>query len=858
MTMWLQYSDKEVESFHPLCEMILNNALSILNLRKTYRVEHHRNVGSLEMDFVISNIHTTKILCVIEVKRTVEAVLSTRYQLQAMNYVRELRPAEKEKNYYILTNLEAVALFKYSDSRSNVIDQLLSPGIKTVLKFSNCSKTVFIDTLSKYFANIIQRIINDDSDYFKSFRNFIGEITDGKDSIIPDPNLWHSKFAALAYEYIRGSLTSFGRTNLADIRRFKSDIYKICQEALRVNFKGIYGLSNEEYSTLPQIPSETLSELFLLGSTYLDADAICDILFNLIAESSPYPGAVPTDMELANALAVLATAFCGEIEECDAILDPAAGSGNLLSVMPTFYPNLSPKQIKANDINEYLLQLLSLRLGLKFPKEINNGDSPTIINKDIAEIHEEFFANAKIIVVNPPYFSHTSNASNDYKSGIIRRIQKIKTTGATTLSLKSPLESVFIELISLLGRKDAVIACIVPLSHLYGMGESEVLFRKMLLERFGLCCIFRYPQENIFKSVMQNTCVLIGKIGNQPEKIIYVNSLDFLDNIDFDSLKSSVIDRAFTSSNGIERSAFTRHELMDSCNGGWKVLDSIAAASSAFLCDILSKSGKFESMKDSSDLSKSYRGKIGNSGGNNLLYPKIGGDFFNAVKSIITSHLQCGVRTVNSLESPYLDDCKTLFLDVSKMNEWEIQKVANVYKLKFEPKPRKQVKAFKTIDDYINLLKEASCLGTPAGSILLARDCRRSGRAYLAENTTFASANVYVYEMTDTLRGKFYHSWFCSIFYQLNCELASKNHAGTRKMDAAEFDSTFVPDYSLFTDSEIQQICNCRVDSFITLNNPAPRECDMIWAKIISPADWEYVLNEAVRYLGMLAIDRES
>ena len=856
--MWLTYSDREVESFHPICETILNNALSILNLGNIYKVEHHRSVGSLEMDFVVSNIRTDKILCVIEVKRTIEAVLSTRYQLQAMNYVRELRPAEKEKDYYILTNMEAVALFKYSASRSNVIDQLLSPGIHTVRKFSECNKDEFICSLSNYFAELIQRIINDDADYFKSFRNFVGEITDAKGCIISDLSLWHSKFAALSYEYIRGSLMASGRNRLEDIRRFKSDIKKICQEAIRVNFKGIYGLGKEEYSSIPKIPSETLNELFTLGRTYLDADAICDVLFNLIAECSPYPGAIPTDLELANALAVIATAYCSELTECDAILDPAAGSGNLLSVMPVFFPNLTPRQLKANDINECLLQLLSLRLGLKFSRKVTADNSPSILTNDVADLPESFFENAKLIVVNPPYFSHTSNASNDYKSGIIRRIQKIKGDDATTHSLKSPLESVFIELVSLLARKDAVIACIVPLSHLYGMGESDVLFRKMLLERFGVCCIFRYPQQNIFKSVMQNTCVLIGKIDNQLDGILYINSLDTLDNIDFDCLRSSVVSNSFTSCNGIERSVFSRQDLIDNCIGGWKILDNLAASSYTFLCDTLSKSGKFESMRDSSDLSNSHRGKVGNRGGNNLLFPKIGSEFFNMVKETIAPHLQCGIRTVNSLDSPYLSDSKTYFLDASGMRDWEIKEVASVYKLRFEPSPRKQVKAFKTVEDYINLLKCESSFGVPAGSILLSRDCRRSGRAYLAETTTFASTNVYVFEMQDPVKGKFYHSWFCSIFYQLNCELASKNHAGTRKMDAAEFDSTFVPEYSLFSKDEIDTICNCRVDSFITLNDPVIRECDRVWAKIISPDDWENTLNETARYLSMLATDREA
>lgn len=856
--MWLNYSDKEVESFHPVCEIILTKALESLNLLDSYTVEHHRTVGSLEMDFVISNIRTSKILCVIEVKRTVEAVLSTRYQLQAMGYVRELRPTEKEKEYYILTNLEAVALFKFSSSRTNVIDQLLSPGIVTVRKFSDLPKEEYIDVLSMYFAKLINRVINDDANYFKSFRHFIGEVSDGRDQIISDDKLWHSKFAALAYEYIRGSLSSSGRNQLTDIRRLRSDIKKICCEALRINFKGIYGLGKRDYSPLPQIPSDTLNELYNLGSSYIDADAICDILFNLIAKSSTYPGAVPTDTELAKALAVIATAFCNTLQADESIMDPAAGSGNLLSVMPTFFPSITPKQIKANDINEHLLQLLSLRLGLKFPRTVSNNDSPSISAYNIADIPKSLFENVKIIVLNPPYLSHTSNASNDYKSGIIKRILSIKGSEATTNSLKSSLQSAFVELVTLLAKDGTTIACIVPLSHLYGMGESDIMFRKMLLERFGLCCIFRYPQENIFKSVTQNTCVLIGKIGFSPSEIIYVNSLDTMNNIDFDSLRSAITDKSFSASNGIEKSVFTRQDLLVSYVSGWKILDSIASSANVFLSDTLASSGKFESMKDSQDLSNSYRGKVGNLGGSDLLFPKIGGDFFNSVKKIILPHLKSGIRTIQALDSPYLSESNTPFLNVSKMTDTDITKVARIYKSRFEPSTRRQIKSKKTVTDYINLLKSETRNGVSAGSILLARDCRRHGRAYLAETETFASTNVYVYEINDTRKGRFYHSWFCSIFYQLNCELSSKNHAGTRKMDAAEFASTFVPNYAEFSEREIDTICNCRVNSFITLNNPSIRESDKVWAKIISPSKWQETLNEASRYLGLLATDRES
>lgn len=352
--------------------------------------------------------------------------------------------------------------------------------------------------------------------------------------------------------------------------------------------------------------------------------------------------------------------------------------------------------------------------------------------------------------------------------------------------------------------------------------------------------------------------MLIGKIGLSPNEIVYINSLDTFNDIDFDSLKTAINDQSFSTLNGIEKSVFTRQNLLESNDSGWKILDSIASSAYTFLSDVLASSGKFESMKDSMDLSNSYRGKVGNSGGSDLLFPKIDGDFFNSVKKLILPYLQCGVRTIQTLDSPYLSESNTRFLDVSHMPDSDIEKIVRIYKSRFESSTRRQIKSTKTIANYINLLKSETHNGVPAGSILLARDCRKSGRAYLAETKTYASTNVYIYEINDTRKGRFYHSWFCSIFYQLNCELASKNHAGARKMDAAEFASTFVPNYAEFSESEIETIYNCSVDSFITLNNPSIRECDKVWAKIISPNNWEETLNETSRYLGLLATDRES
>lgn len=854
--MWISYSDKEVEYFHPICETILNNSLSILGVSDTYKVEHHRCVGSLEMDFVISNKLNSKILCVVEVKRTIEAVLSTRYQLQAMGYVQQLRPSEKESDYYILTNLEAIGLFYYSSNRQSVVDQLLNPGIHTIARFHEHNKDEFIEILSNTFATLINRIIIREVDYYQSFAHFVQEVSDNDNILISDERLWHSKFAALSYEYIRGALDKIGRTQLIDIRRLHNDIRKICEEALRINFKGIFGLNICEYHKLPAIASSIYSELYDLGKNFLDADAISDILFSVIAKESPYPGAVPTDSELAKSLFILANSFASNLNADQCIIDPAAGSGNLLAASILFYPNITPKQIRANDVNAHLLQILSLRLGLKFPTLISKEDSPQISAYNIADIPQSSFNDVKIAVLNPPYYSHTASASYDYKDSIYHRIEEISGKKALTYSTKSPLEACFIELVVDLLPKDAIFACIIPLSHLLGKGESSILFRKMLIQKFGLECIFCYPQQKIFKSVTQNTCVIIGTKGSHKDSISFITSNDTLDNIDYEALRQASINDSFTNYNGIEKIKFERTELIQSIEEGWR-LNSLATEAMAFIENSLYADFRFSYLSYTVSL-ENHRGRVGNSGGSDLIFINSNRAFFKEISSLIKGHTSFGVRTIRAIETPYISETDTLFLDASTCSNDLLTKIVSIYKSKYEPEEGRQARTSKSISKYLDLLKKESRFAEPAGSVFLARDVRRNGKAYLTKSTLFPTTNVWVFPFGNERTGKFYHSWFCSIFYQLDCELIAKNHAGARKMDKSEFNLSIVPIFELFDCSDIDEICKHPVTEFLTLNNPQIRDCDIAWAKIISPHAWKDLLNEAKRYLHLLATERES
>ncbi len=200
---WIKNTDKEVECFHPICREALSTALKNLNLDGLYVVQHHRRVGTLEMDLVIVNKETDKILCVVEVKRTISAVYSTRYQYQAMSYVQSLRDALKESQYYILTNLECSALFRYDKERVNVYEQLVEPGIEISHKFADVNKKVFLQDLVAQYQSFISIIKEDKGRYVLSFKNIAEEIKE----VIPFPSEYRQVVMLLFYEYIRGLFT---------------------------------------------------------------------------------------------------------------------------------------------------------------------------------------------------------------------------------------------------------------------------------------------------------------------------------------------------------------------------------------------------------------------------------------------------------------------------------------------------------------------------------------------------------------------------------------------------------------------------------------------------------------------------
>ena len=751
--MWLNNTDKEVECFHPVCKETLEAALRRLNLDSIYEVQHHRKVGSIEMDLVVANKATNKILCVIEVKRTMAAVNSTRYQFQAMSYVQSLREAELESRYYSLTNLESSCLFKFDKNRPNVYEQIIEPGILVNHRFKEVSKEKFLADLTQQYANYLSVILNDSGRYLLSFKQFADEIQDKLYSGLE----WKKALAALFYEYIRGAFTKIDRYGLRTIAQLSNKLDLICREGLKINFKDIFNVPDLKMKERNiQTNRRLLQQLFELGKTYVDADELASVMHKVISEEHKHEGEVPTDTELAMLMLGLVKCFTGELSPSDIIMDPAAGSGSLLCAAANVYDNVQPSQLWANDINEILLQLLSLRLGLKYASTIAKSNSAHISAKNIAEMPVDVFNQIKVIVMNPPYLAATGINCTERKAELYKRIRQLKGVEPTTQNGQMPLEGPFIELVSTLANEGTVIAVILPNTHFTTKGEASKSIRTMLLDDLGLQMIFTYPQERLFEGVTQNTSIVIGVKGSHRGYIRYMYSNEVVSEIDTSRVES-VLSSEFSHDgltnidNQFEGCMLTRESLIQDIDSGWQIGNMAKHDAQNFIQTNIAVSDRLTTLSKSEY--KDYRrGKIGNDGCTDLLFLSPNNPFLTEARPLMTNHLSAGLNNAK-FEEMLVGHGESLFFNVEGMTDYQIRKVVDMFLEAERRKVKKQRRDKKTPEDYVAVLKKESGNVSPAYSVMLPRSIRSCGRVFISTQPTFVSTNFFVIE-ADEQRSK--------------------------------------------------------------------------------------------------------
>lgn len=853
--MWISYNDSEVNVFHPLCEDALNKAIASLDISRIYEVLHHQYTGSLEMDFAIRNKRTGKYLCVIEVKRTPADVHSARYQYQAMSYV-QMNSAVTERPYYILTNLEYAFSFRYDSARPRVFQQMLAPGLHTIGCFSDReTREEYVDVLADFFADRISSYINDRYSYLITLERFAYYM----EAIKEQPKKWKSGLAVLLYEYIRGAFTCVSRNELHDVRLFQamteSDVIRICNEAAHINFKEIFDYSDERYVPRIYVENNLLSNLFDFGHQNINGNSVADVLHQIVSEGKEHDGEVPTDLELGRVVAVLAHNISGDISDTDMVCDPAAGSGNLLSSAIDEF-NLTANQIVANDINPQLGELLTLRLGLNFVQVVGGDIYPQVSHSNIVDLDPEFFDEVKVLVLNPPFLGGVYAANR--KQAFYRRINQLAGRDTGTNIGQMPLEAAFLELVTYLVKPGTTIACIFPKSHLLARGPEAQAIRRLLIKNLGLHTIFTYPGKDIFVDVTRDTCILVGKAMQPADNISVLSSYETIPNLDLhtfsESLETTLSSEFSPLCAGVVGKTISKEILLSSVVDGWREINSEMLDALTFVDYTFRENDKFYLIEHCDW--KMKRGGAANSGGSDILFFDSRRDLYNA---FITRGLtlKAGMRNAE-LDTFIANDGDSKFLDSSAISEELLEDIIDTY-LRLPARAGRQARHTKTKADWIKIVNRESRGRFEAYSVLIPRALRRKGRVHLIQNDIFVSTNFLVCYGLNERISLLLGTWISTIFYQLICEVSSKDQEGMRKMEVRDISQTMVPDFNSTTDYTYERLKDIAVDiEFLDLQNPRIRDVDLIWAKELFGEDAETKADEARRLLEYTANRRNT
>ena len=772
----INHTDDEVGAFHPICKSALQEALIKLGLDDSYRVQHHYQIGQIVPDFVILNKNNDKILLIIEVKRKPSQVKSTRYKDQARSYILEAGSAKLETPYYVLTNLEVTNFFKHDSTRTSVNKQILTPS---PMESGYFNSTFSFSSLVENFKICISTAKSDTGRFLWGY----GDIVEVLARYDLDFDNWHTAFTVVGYEFIRSVLSTSQKLSWRPATYYHKNPKML---------QNIIGTVNFSTLTSPDISAknDAWNQSFLNGVAKLarnsvDADELTSAVHEYLVKNKSHQGVVPTDMELATALVAL-TIDKDKLTANDIICDPAAGGGNLIAALIEYFNEIEPKQIKVNDILDDLSHLLSLRLGLRFPKTISPANSPKIDSQNIIDLPKDYFSDVSFILLNPPYLSGVANPKEIER--VLSKIEQTFNISPITDVGQIPLEGPFLEFVVEKVKSGTTIGVILPKSHLFGLGKESTAIRKLLIKKFGLTKIFLYPRDNLFNDVSKETVILVGEKGNTTDDVVLIQTTHKVSDININDLS------ALKQSDVLEIRNIPKTKLNSLVADGWRTFLSDFNISSEITMDI--KSPKL--------FPKIYRGKAGNKGATEFLFitkhPQ-----WDEIEGIVpqtwlvdaienTNDINENCKYINGLKLKCLAPPADAFKVGTKENEL-LNKIINEIQLRSNTnKQGKQLKKTKTISEITSIIKSDSSKIVPAGSLIIPRNLRKTFKAYICKKPVVVSTNFFVIEKQKDYDIELIYSWLFSVFGQIQLEFYSKLQEGARKSEKSSFTPVVIPD----------------------------------------------------------------
>lgn len=856
------YSCSETAVFHPAFKYAVEQLLNNKGLSNAIEIQREFPTPTGPVDFALIDKSTNKVILPIEIKRTQSSVRGGGRR-QARDYWSNLG-ATRQTEFYCVSNLEVTELFRNDNARPSTSSQLvnLQHAQSGVLGYTDTH--TFYNNLIRCIGEVLEIVLgNIQFQYALGLKEFQKNV----EAAVENQSKWHQIFITTGFEYIRGAATNEKNLKHLTSSWKSADFYKNNPNRLndlgrKVDFEHIFcdpvPFVFDPNAFLPSILLESYESGRLLGR----GDDIADLVNLVLAPKGI--GIVETDAELAQLMAIISKVALGrELAPNERVLDPASGSGRLLTALPTTaFPSINPKQIWANEIEPKFAESLSLRLGLAFSSVINPSNAPKITISGIEKVEKHEFIDVKLVVMNPPFLSGV--LSYEIKNEFTKRIKAVSNIDSKINEGQISLESLFLELVSNLTYDDSIITTIFPVQHLHRFSPEVIKLRKFLVTDFGLSHIVLYPSLGVFESVKKQTVILVGKKGNSNPDVSLVEVQKQISDVDFNQLYSGLASSDSNPTHGVVVRSIKRKSLYESAENGWK---EIIGAGPRIL-NFMEK--YFIGFKSLSNLPRKQvrRGTVGNNGNTDLTVFNYDRPDYPSIVNIIPKDWLRPVlnttekmpRVLNKYSAPEMSfmppESAYVEGDVDNNKLKEIVGSYLAIKKQFKgPQTKKQ----KTKDEVIKNIKSNQINFGP-GWVLIQRASRKKGEiSTLEDDGVLLSTNVPMINLPDVLDRKLLASWLLSVFGQLQLEYFSTPQEGMRKLEMIGIKKILYPDFSKISLSIRNELIESfKTDSAILFDSVTPRLSDKLWADILDYESSSLCKNEAISLLQEMIDERKG
>jgi len=845
--------------FHPVFKAAAEEAIARKGLTATIVIRGQYPTPTGPADFVLFNNTTQRVLLPIEIKRTQGSVRGPGRR-QARDYWANLGCATP---FYCTSNLELVELFRDDPHRPRTSAQRVQLTNAHAGQLGVTPINDFYDNLILCIEEILDLLLGVSCPvYVAGLVQFQTNI----ENAVSNVSTWHKIFIPACFEYIRGAATRSGQlsTRTASWRTadfFQSNPQRLNQLGSAVDFEHIFKNPAPDPSDPIAFAQGVLREVYESGRALGQGDDIAELVNEALAPSGM--GIVETDVELAQLLSVVARVALGrDLNSTEEVIDPAAGSGRILTALPlTAFPNLSPRQVRANEKEQRFAESLSLRLGLTFGSVISPTNSPTVTISPIESVNPSDFTNVRLVVMNPPFMSGVQ--ATNLKGSFVNRIQAISGRASQLNNGQIALEALFLELVWHLAQPGTVIATIFPFQHLSRISDEVVTLRRFLASTFALTHIVIYPSAGLFQEVIKQTILLVGEKGAQTGDVKVIEVQKQVADVDFSEMLNRMLAGDLQPTHGVSVKSIPRADLVSSASDGWKELFGSGALGKAFIRQHMNGFVSIAGLGG-----RVTRGTVGNKGNTKLtvfnsptpLYPNV----VNMIPSQwvmpvlnTTENMPRSLTAANAPQMSFLPPPSAY--QTGTADNTVLQSIIQQYLAVYVPPPGRQARRRKTASEIIaNLKSDQKNLGS--GWVLVQRASRLRGEVGLLEqNDILLSTNVPAIKLPTQRERELLASWVLSVFGQIQLEILGTSQEGMRKLEMSSIKKLLCPDFSRIpTGIETALRSNLITEPALSFNQTQQRPSDQLWADVIAPAAPAACLVQAFDLFQQLVDERQN